>query len=87
MSMRGAVMPNITNNYGGMTDAQILHLKMEWGRLAPNEPNAHDVNVAWAKWEIENIYQIPNFWSPDFDEGTSFEDSLQPHRDSYTIWK
>lgn len=66
---------------------EIFELKMMWGRIAPNEPNAHNARVQEAKWEVENIYHIQGFWGPDFDEGTAFEDSLQAHRDSYIIWK
>lgn len=48
-----------------MSDKETYDLIMMWGRLAPNEPNGYDARCEEAKWEIENVYRISNFWSED----------------------
>lgn len=82
-----ATIPNKANNYGGMSDADIAKLVLEWGRIAPYEPNGYDARCDEAKWKVEHIHHIKGFWAPEPEELVSFEDSYQAHCESYIIWK
>lgn len=78
--------PNEANNYGGMTDLEILNLTLLWGADHPQEPNAYDFRLQWAKFETETLMGIQGFFAPDFDEGTLFEDQIEREARSYILW-
>lgn len=70
-----------------LTQDEIKSLQAHWITIAPHELFDYAATCLELKGVHELTYDIPGFWGPDFDEGTSFEDSLQAHRDSYIIWK
>lgn len=80
-------MPTQANHYGGMTDTEIEALKNMWARLCPLEKNSYFAKCDEAKWEMEHVCGIKNFWAPEPEEAVSFEDSYQAHCESYIIWK
>jgi len=50
-----------------MTEQETVALILLWGKLAPDEPNGFDARVAEAKWSIEHVYKIADFWKADDD--------------------
>lgn len=80
-------MPNKANNYGGMSDTEIVNQIRAWGAIAPHEPNGYDARRDEAKWSMEHVHHIPNFWAPEAEEMESFEANYQAHCESYIVWK
>jgi len=67
-----------------MTDQEMIALKMMWGRIAPQEPNAYDARCMEVKWEIENIYHIKGFFAPDTeDDGLDYVQWKQAQNEAY----